>query len=105
MNENKPLTSKELRELLGYYYNNLPSDDEEMIKEARDTLLKFKRIHKDCIPKIKIQEILQDIYEVGKAYLTSDQADLIIKELKQRHLPTFENKRDIIAVKQKPQNP
>ena len=36
--KDKALTSKELRELLGYYYNDLPSDDEEMIKEAFEEL-------------------------------------------------------------------
>ena len=59
--ENKPLTSKELREILGYYYNNLPSNDAEMIKEARDTYLKFKRIHKNCISKSQRDDIFEEI--------------------------------------------
>ncbi len=59
MDENKPLTTKELRELLGYVYNDLPTDDEELIKEARDTYLKFKRIHKNCIPKLKVNNLIK----------------------------------------------
>ncbi len=61
MDENKPLTTKELRELLGHMYNDLPSDDEELIKEARDTHLRFKRIHKDCIPKQKVKDEIEHI--------------------------------------------
>lgn len=60
MDENKPLTNKELRELLGYVYEDLPTDDEELIKEARDTYLKFKRIHKNCIPKQKVKETIEN---------------------------------------------
>ncbi len=60
MDENKPLTTKELRELLGYFYNDLPVDDEELIKEARNTYLKFKRIHKSCIPKLKVREAINN---------------------------------------------
>ena len=62
MNEDKPLTNKELRELLGYLYNDLPTDDEQLIKEARNTYLKMKRIHKDCISKQKVKEILLEFF-------------------------------------------
>lgn len=50
-NENKPLSTKEFRELLGMVFNELPADDEEMIKEARDTYQHYKRIHENCLNK------------------------------------------------------
>ena len=39
------------------------------------------------------RELFNDINEVGKAYLTSEQIEFIIKELKQRHLSTFQKEK------------
>lgn len=54
------LTTKELRELLGHIYNDLPIDDEELIKEAKNTYFKFKRIHKNCISKLKVEKAIDN---------------------------------------------
>ena len=56
MAKNKPLTIKELRELLGNIFNDLPANDEELKREAKNTYLKYKRVHKDCINKDKLKK-------------------------------------------------